>query len=70
VPAGKLLQETSWNHQNKEENKNVNNGENGLTLSVDHYPIIDGFLPVLRLNEFYLRVMILQYCSKTKIETS
>jgi hypothetical protein len=35
VPAGKLLQETSWNHQNKEENKNVNNGENYLTLSVE-----------------------------------
>jgi hypothetical protein len=35
VPAGKLLQEISMNHQNKEENKNVNNGENDLTLSVD-----------------------------------
>ena len=26
----KILQETSWNHQNKEENKNINNGENDI----------------------------------------
>ena len=35
MPAGKSLQETSWNHQNKEENKNVYNGENDLILSVE-----------------------------------